>query len=145
KQQQQQADVDDGELSTHTIQLYSKELDADIIFKVWDFRGSEVTILLYSLIFLLLTFSFQNYHGLLSLYFSERSLYLVVWNMNQPISTNGVMPWVKLIRSCAPKSPIILVGTHSDEKNAKANMDSIKLTFCTGDYPNIKGSSYFLL
>ena len=66
-------------------------------FNVWDFAGLEDDFPIYQV------------------FLSTRSLYLAVWNvMDSVAGINALKPFVENIVLCAPKSGIIVVGTHLD-------------------------------
>ena len=67
-------------------------------FSVWDFAGQE------------------EYYATHQVFLSKRSLYLAVWNMlDEKIGMDELRPWLNNIISRAPKSRIIIVGTHLDK------------------------------
>lgn len=71
----------------------------DLVLSIWDFAGQEI------------------YHAAQEAFFSERALYLVVWDMTKNSEKDMdkyVQFWIDLIQSRAPGSTIIVVGTHAD-------------------------------
>ena len=72
----------------------------DVNFSAWDFSGKD---------------EFINTH---QLFFSDRSIYILVCNMMDPESEDDVIEhWLELItRKVGNQSPIIIVGTHLDDK-----------------------------
>jgi GTPase SAR1 family protein len=68
-----------------------------IALSVWDFGGQEV---------------YLNTHPL---FFSEESLYLLVWNPRAPLTASLLEEYLLQIRTKTPSSPIVLVTTHSEE------------------------------
>lgn len=72
----------------------------DLVLSIWDFAGQEI------------------YHAAQEAFFSERALYLVVWDMTKNTEKEMdkyVQFWIDLIQSRAPGSTIIVVATHADE------------------------------
>lgn len=72
-----------------------------ITYSCWDFAGQEVYYLTHQF------------------FLSERSIYLVIFNMMDPNFTTKLEYWLNSVRSRAsdPKqAPVLLVGTHADEK-----------------------------
>mmetsp|Transcript_17879 Transcript_17879/g.69294 ORF Transcript_17879/g.69294 Transcript_17879/m.69294 type:complete len:2049 (-) Transcript_17879:47-6193(-) len=70
--------------------------EAPITFKVWDFAGSEV-------------------HNTTHAFFlDERSVFLLTYNVSISDERQRVKHWLQMIQTSAPKSPVILVGTHAD-------------------------------
>ena len=72
----------------------------DLVLSIWDFAGQEI------------------YHAAQEAFFSERALYLVVWDMTKNSEKDldrYVQFWIDLIQSRAPGSTIIVVATHADE------------------------------
>ena len=72
----------------------------DLVLSIWDFAGQEI------------------YHAAQEAFFSERALYLVVWDMRKNSESEMdryVQFWIDLIQSRAPGSTIIVVGTRADK------------------------------
>ena len=78
-------------------------------FSVWDFGGQE------------------EYYATHQCFLSERALYLVLFNLKQgDEGVEELTPWLNNIALRAPKSCVLIVGTHLDEipiteRNEKAN------------------------
>jgi hypothetical protein len=69
----------------------------DVLMSVWDFAG-------------------QNIYGTTHQFFlSTRALYIVAWNMEQPLEQSALEYWLCNIRMRAPRAPVIIVGTHRDK------------------------------
>lgn len=69
-----------------------------VTFRTWDFGGQ------------------QEYYATHQYFLSKRSLYLVVWRIDE--GKNGlveVLQWLANIQARAPNSPVIIVGTHYDK------------------------------
>jgi len=54
-----------------------------------------------------------------SLFLSERSLFVIVWDFRRSAEENRITYWLNLCKERAHKSPIIIVATHSDELTPK--------------------------
>lgn len=54
------------------------------------------------------------YYATHQLFISERSVFLLVWNIAKPDSNQRLAYWVHTITAASPRSPIVLVGTHAD-------------------------------
>jgi GTPase SAR1 family protein len=74
---------------------------------LWDFGGQEV---------------YMNSHPIL---FSDRALYLLVWNPCSGTTLQTLEEYIRNIRSRSPSGPIMLVTTHSEEMGA-LNMREIQ-------------------
>ena len=75
-------------------------------FSVWDFAGQK------------------EYYATHQVFLSERSLYLVVWNiLDEREGMEELRPWINNIISRAPKSRIIVVGTRLDRLTAQSSKD----------------------
>jgi hypothetical protein len=61
----------------------------------------------------------EVYYSTHSFFLSERSIYLVIWNLAADESLSRVPYWLNAIKIHAPTAPIILVATHLDEKKGK--------------------------
>ncbi|GAM18438.1 hypothetical protein SAMD00019534_016130 [Acytostelium subglobosum LB1] len=79
----------------------------DINLSVWDFAGQEI------------------YYTTHQFFLSERSVYLVAWNVILQEEDSRVEFWLQSITTRTKDAPIIIVGTHLDESN-KGSTKSIK-------------------
>ena len=84
----------------------------EVTFSVWDFSGQEV------------------YHPSHSFFLASRSIFLVVFDLTIPEEKQKIKIWLQMIKSSAPDAPIILVGTHLEDKK------------CTPDYINAVASKF---
>ena len=85
-----------------TIQINSsKESDEkdDLTFSVFDFAGQTV---------------YYNTH---QFFLTNRSIYLLVWNVRLGAEHSGLDFWLNSIDCHAPLCPIFIVGTHIDQVN----------------------------
>ena len=69
-----------------------------VTLSVWDFAGQEI------------------YYTTHQFFLSDRAVYLLVWNMAKAEEDSRVEYWLKSIETRAPKAPVILVGSHLDDK-----------------------------
>jgi small GTP-binding protein len=67
-----------------------------ISFSVWDFAGAPI---------------YNNSHVF---FLDERSVFLLVFDLSLNYNKQDVTTWLQMINCSAPKSPVILVGTHAD-------------------------------
>ena len=83
-----------------------------ITFMIWDFGGRE------------------EYYAIHQCFLSKRSLYLLVWNTQDgEAGVRGLKTWLENIEACAPKSPVIIVGTQMDA-TTESGRERIKGRFC---------------
>ena len=80
-----------------------------INFSCWDFAGQEV------------------YYATHSFFLSQRAIYILVFNLLEPEETNQIEYWLQSINSRTENSPIIMVGTHAEDK--RCTQEYIKLYF----------------
>ncbi|KAL6057314.1 Myotubularin-like phosphatase domain [Balamuthia mandrillaris] len=99
----------------------------DVNVSCWDFAGQEL------------------YYSTHAFFLSKRSLFLVVFNMAEPIevSKKKIDYWLASIHSKTKASPVLVVGTHRDAK--KCTKEYVKEMFGAlagsyqDKYPGIKG------
>eukprot|EP00960_Hanusia_phi_P032556 749914-Hanusia_phi.AAC.7 len=92
-------------------------LGIEIEFVVYDFAGQEV---------------YYNSH---QLFLHNRALDLVLWDVRRGPNNSGLTFWLNNIKTCAPRAPVILVGTKTDEiDNVPLDSDDF-----TERFPQIKG------
>ena len=74
-----------------------KQEKGRVTFSVWDFAGQTV---------------FYNTH---QFFLTNRSLYLLLWNIRLGFEHSGLPFWLSSIACHAPQAPVFIVGTHVDE------------------------------
>ena len=93
--------------------------------KTWDFGGQEI------------------YHATHQFFLTNRSLFLVAWNARHGYGQGKLPYWLNTIKTRAPDSPILLVATHIDERDADIPLSDLRRRFpqIIGHYPvsNITG------
>ena len=67
---------------------------------IWDFAGQEI------------------YYTTHQFFLSERSVYIIVWNIAKAEEESRIEYWLNSIKSRAKSAPIIIVATHSDHPKA---------------------------
>ncbi|KYR02814.1 leucine-rich repeat-containing protein (LRR) [Tieghemostelium lacteum] len=94
----------------------------DVTLSIWDFAGQDI------------------YYTTHQFFLSERSVYIIAWNIILAEEESRVEFWLQSITSRAKDVPIIIVGTHLDDSNrsvAKTLKKKIKDKYSTR-FPNIK-------
>jgi small GTP-binding protein len=110
------------ESTTHGIEIRSLNLvhptkaDVTMQLNTWDFGGQEI------------------YHATHQFFLTNRSLFLVTWNARHGFEQGKLYYWLDSIQALAPESPILLVATHIDERDA-----DLPLTQLRRKYPQIIG------
>lgn len=112
---------DPKEDKTHSMQIREIELPhpqrtVTMYLKTWDFGGQDI------------------YHATHQFFYSNRSLFLVVWNARKGYEQGKVDEWLDRIHSLAPESPILIVATHIDQ-----HPPDIPLQDFQRQYPQIVG------
>eukprot|EP01094_Clydonella_sp_ATCC50884_P021946 TRINITY_DN493_c0_g3_i1.p1 TRINITY_DN493_c0_g3~~TRINITY_DN493_c0_g3_i1.p1 ORF type:complete len:2040 (-),score=911.87 TRINITY_DN493_c0_g3_i1:136-6255(-) len=74
------------------------KLDPVVDLSIWDFAGQEI------------------YYTTHQFFLSNRAVYVLAWNMAKQEEDSRVEYWLKSIDTRAPNAPIIIVGTHLDDK-----------------------------
>jgi small GTP-binding protein len=87
--------------------------------KTWDFGGQEI------------------YHATHQFFLTNRSLFLVVWNARHGYDQGKLPYWLNTIKTRAPDSPVLLIATHIDERDADIPLSDLKRKFpqIVGHYP----------
>lgn len=89
--------VDIGDLICEEKKKNGGSLYGPVMFRYWDFGGQK------------------EYYATHQYFLSKRSLYLVVWRIDEGKSgLIEVLQWLGNIQARAPNSPVIIVGTHHD-------------------------------
>nr|XP_022323918.1 uncharacterized protein LOC111124909 isoform X4 [Crassostrea virginica] len=110
----QNAQLTDGiDIKTWTVK---SENGLDITFSAWDFAGQTV---------------YYNTH---QFFMSKRAVYMLLWNMRMGFEHAGLDFWLSSIACHAPDTPILVIGTQSDqvpkqeipEKDLKARYPQIQ-------------------
>jgi internalin A len=108
---------DDHQSTTRGIALGQLRLPhptrADITMQLntWDFGGQEI------------------YHATHQFFLTNRSLFLLAWNARLGWEQGKLVYWLKTIRSNAPDSPILLITTHRDERDADLPLSDLQQQF----------------
>ncbi|MEO0760118.1 MAG: COR domain-containing protein, partial [Cyanobacteria bacterium J06648_16] len=106
--------------TTHGIEITTLPLphptktDVTMMLNAWDFGGQEI------------------YHATHQFFLTNRSLFLLAFNARLGFEQGKLVYWLKTIRANAPESPIILVATYADERDADLPFIDLKKQF-----PNI--------
>ena len=117
-----QEPFDQQESTTRGIAIGSLRLShptiADVTMQLntWDFGGQEI------------------YHATHQFFLTNRSLFILAWNARLGWEQGKLVYWLKTIRANAPDSPIILVATHIDERDANLPLSDLQQQF-----PQISG------
>jgi GTPase SAR1 family protein len=74
----------------------------------WDFGGQEI------------------YHATHQFFLTTRSLYVLVWNARMGHEQCKLNYWLDMIEARAPKSPIIIVATNTEERQAGLPLQELK-------------------
>ncbi|WP_199464272.1 COR domain-containing protein [Acaryochloris thomasi] len=103
--------------STHGIDIqalnleHPNETDVTMTLNTWDFGGQEI------------------YHATHQFFLTNRSLFLLTFNARLGYEQGKLIYWLKTIRANAPESPIILVATWTDERDADLPLSDLKQQF----------------
>ena len=113
----------DSELpTTHGINIKALNLEhpteAGVTMKLnsWDFGGQEI------------------YHATHQFFLTTRSLFVLVWNARHGYEQGKLYYWLDTIKARAPESPVVLVATWIDERDAALPLSDLK-----SKYPQIVG------
>ena len=103
--------------TTHGIEIRSlpmphpQETDVTMRLIAWDFGGQEI------------------YHATHQFFLTNRSLFVLVWNARLGFEQGKLVYWLKTIRANAPDSPVLLVASWSDERDADLPLTEIRERF----------------
>ncbi|MDZ8109997.1 MAG: COR domain-containing protein [Nostoc sp. DedQUE12a] len=107
-------EFDTQESTTHGIEIKSLELthptqtDVTMQLNTWDFGGQEI------------------YHATHQFFLTNRSLFLLAWNARLGFEQGKLYYWLDTIKALAPESPILLVATHIDERDADLPLKELR-------------------
>ncbi len=90
---------------------HPSEADVTMQLNTWDFGGQEI------------------YHATHQFFLTNRSLFLLAWNARLGWEQGKLIYWLKTIRANAPDSPILLVATHIDERDADLPLSDLQQQF----------------
>ncbi|PRP88917.1 hypothetical protein PROFUN_00385 [Planoprotostelium fungivorum] len=96
----------------------------NIKFRIWEFDGREL------------------YGGIHHLFFSERAVYCILWNMTKrEKGMDTIEYWLHMIESRARDSPVLIIGTHADEMSAEdvTTLEETLIERFSGRFENVKG------
>jgi len=116
---------DPGEATTHGMQTFDYRVqhphrrDVEMLLRTWDFGGQEI------------------YHATHQFFLTDRSLFLLLWNSRAGWEQGRLRYWLDIIAARAPKSPVVLVATHSaaNERPVDLPLDDLQR-----EYPQIARS-----
>ncbi len=103
--------------TTHGIAIESVRLphpersDVEMTLNAWDFGGQEI------------------YHATHQFFLTNRSLFLLVWNARLGYEQGKLFYWLESIHARAPDSPVLLLATHTDERDADLPLGEIRAHF----------------
>ena len=103
--------------TTHGIEIkalqleHPAETDVTMTLNTWDFGGQEI------------------YHATHQFFLTNRSLFLLAFNARLGFEQSKLVYWLKTIRANAPESPVILVATWADERDADLPLSDLKEQF----------------
>jgi Leucine-rich repeat (LRR) protein len=92
---------DPAEATTHGMRIFDHRVahphrrDVEMLLRTWDFGGQEI------------------YHATHQFFLTDRSLFLLLWNSRLGWQQGRLRYWLDIIAARAPKSPVVLVATHS--------------------------------
>ncbi len=102
------------ESTTHGIEIQSVDVahptkaDVTMQLNTWDFAGQEIN------------------HATHQFFLTNRSLFLLAWNARHGFEQGKLYYWLDTIQSLAPESPILLVATHIDERDADLPLSELR-------------------
>ncbi len=112
------------ESTTHGIEIRSLDIShptepaVTMQLNTWDFGGQEI------------------YHATHQFFLTNRSLFLLAWNARLGFEASKLYYWLDTLQALAPESPVLLVATWTDEREAE-----LPLTELRRQYPQIIGQS----
>jgi internalin A len=103
--------------TTHGIEIHPCELphpnarNVVMTLNAWDFGGQQI------------------YHATHQFFLTNRSLFLLAWNARTGYEQGRLHYWLETITALAPNSPILLVATHTDQRDADVPIGELKRLF----------------
>lgn len=88
----------------------------EVTFLTWDFAGQvKNKNSRYTWLVVIILFIQEEYYATHQCFLTKRSLYLLLWNVQDgEDGLKSLQPWLENIGSCAPQSPVVVIGTHLD-------------------------------
>ena len=108
--------------TTHGIEIeklfldHPSESEVTMQLNAWDFGGQEI------------------YHATHQFFLTTRSLFMLVWNARHGYEQGKLYYWLDVIQARAPESPVLLVATWIDERDADLPLAELR-----AKYPQIVG------
>ncbi len=108
--------------TTHGIEIGTLELkhptepDVTMQLNTWDFAGQEIA------------------HATHQFFLTNRSLFLLAWNARHGFAQGRLYYWLDTIQALAPESPVLIVATHTDQRDADLPLADLRRS-----YPQIIG------
>jgi len=108
--------------TTHGIEIrpldvaHPKEDGVAMRLNAWDFGGQEI------------------YHATHQFFLTGRSLFLLLWNMRHGWEQGKLRYWLETIHARAPESPVLIVGTHLDQRNTDLPFEQLR-----DEFPQLAG------
>ncbi len=108
--------------TTHGIEVRTLEMahptepNVTMQLNTWDFAGQEIQ------------------HATHQFFLTNRSLFLMAWNARHGFQQGRLYYWLDAIKALAPDSPVLLVATWTDERDADLPLSDLRRS-----YPQIIG------
>jgi len=104
-------------LETKTLKIaHPSKKNITMQLNAWDFGGQQI------------------YHATHQFFLTNRSLFLLAWHARLGYEAGKLYYWLNTLTALAPESPILLVATHIDERDADIPLDVLR-----DKYPQIIG------
>jgi internalin A len=103
--------------TTHGIEIHTcnlphpSEPGVMMTLNAWDFGGQQI------------------YHATHQFFLTNRSLFIVAWNARTGYEQGRLRYWLETITALAPDSPLLLVATHTDQREAEVPLAELKDLF----------------
>jgi hypothetical protein len=99
-------------IAVETLELsHPTESGVTMQLKAWDFGGQDI------------------YHATHQFFLTDRSLFLLVWNARHGFEQGKLYYWLDAIQARAPGSPVLIVATQTDERDADLPLAEIKAKY----------------